>query len=77
MSTSVVSIRLPEDLKNRLDALSATTGRPAAFYLREALEEHITELEYTYQLQAEAEAIRRGELTTISHQDLKTEFGLD
>ena len=77
MSTSVVSIRLPEDLKNRLDALSATTGRPAAFYLREALEEHITELEYTYQLQTEAEAIRRGELATISHQNLKTELGLD
>jgi len=74
MSTSVVSIRLDAATKDRLDALSATTGRPAAFYVREALLEHLDELEYAYQLRGEAEAIRRGEVETISSADLAAEL---
>lgn len=74
MSTSVVSVRLDAATKERLDALSATTGRPAAFYIRAALSEHLDELEYAYQLRAEAEAIRRGEITTISSEELANEL---
>ncbi len=74
MSTAVVSIRLDAELKSRLDALSAATGRPAAFYVREALVGHLDELEYAYQLKSEAEAIRRGEIETVSSADLATEL---
>lgn len=74
MSTSVVSIRVDADVKDRLDALSASTGRSAAYYVREALLEHLDELEYAYQLRGEAEAIRRGELETISSDDLAAEL---
>jgi len=74
MSTSVVSIRLDAETKQRLDALSATTGRPAAFYVREALAEHLDELEYAYQLRGEVEAIRRGEVETVSSADLAAEL---
>lgn len=74
MSTSVVSIRLETDLKERLDALSAATGRPAAYYVREALNQHLQELEYAYQLRGEVEAIRRGDLRTISADDLAAEL---
>jgi RHH-type rel operon transcriptional repressor/antitoxin RelB len=76
MSTAMVSVRLQGDLKDRLDVLASTTGRPASYYLREPLEQHITELEYAYALRAEVEAARRGETQTISHADLKTELGL-
>lgn len=48
MSTAVVSVRLDAALKARLDSLSASTGRPAAFYVREAVEAHLDELEYGY-----------------------------
>lgn len=74
MSTAVVSIRVDADVKDRLDALSASTGRPAAYYVREALLKHLDELEYAYQLRSEAEAIRRGELETISSDDLAAEL---
>lgn len=74
MSTAVMSIRVDVNVKDRLDALSASTGRPAAYYVREALLEHLDELEYAYQLRGEAEAIRRGELETISSDDLATEL---
>lgn len=73
MSTAVVSIRIDAEIKRRLDALSASTGRPAAYYVREALLHHLEELEYAYQLRSEAEAIRRGELETISSAALEAE----
>lgn len=76
MATGVVSVRLPDDLKRRLDALSASTGRPAAFYVREALSEHIDDLEHAYALRAEAEAARRGDLPTASLDEVLGELGL-
>lgn len=76
MSTGVLSVRLPDDIKTRLDALAASTGRSAAFYVREAVAEHLGELEYAYTLQAEAEAARRGEIPTYSLDEVARELGL-
>ena len=77
MSTGVLSVRLPEELKARLDALAKSTGRPAAFYVREAVAEHLDEIEYAYALRAEAEAVRRGELPTRSLDGVARELGFD
>lgn len=77
MSTSVLSIRLPDDVKNRLDALSASTGRPAAFYVREAVLEHLDEVEWAYSLAAHAEAIRNGTEETRSFDEVARGLGLD
>lgn len=65
MSTDVVSVRLPDDLKGRLDALSASTGRSAAYYVREALSEHLGDLEWAYGVAARAEAVRAGVRETV------------
>jgi RHH-type transcriptional regulator, rel operon repressor / antitoxin RelB len=77
MSTGVLSVRLPDELKARLDALSASTGRTAAFYVREAIAQHLADLECAYTLQAEAEAVRRGEIKTRSLTEISAELGLD
>ncbi|AMD87611.1 type II toxin-antitoxin system RelB family antitoxin [Actinomyces radicidentis] len=74
MSTAVLSVRVDSEIKERLDALSSSTNRPAAFYVREALAEHLDDLEYAYSLQREAEAARRGDLETVSAEDLATEL---
>lgn len=74
MSTSVMSVRLDSAIKDRLDALSTSTGRSAAYYVREALIEHLDNLEYAYQLRREAEGIRLGEVKTISSADLAAEL---
>jgi RHH-type rel operon transcriptional repressor/antitoxin RelB len=42
------SIRLPDDLDARLERLSSKTGRTKSFYIREAIEEHIGDLEDFY-----------------------------
>lgn len=77
MSTGVLSVRLPDDLKDRLDRLSDSTGRPAAYYIREALAEHLDELEYAYTLRAEIEANRRGEIASRTLDEVSAELGLD
>lgn len=77
MSTAVLSVRLPEELKRRLDDLGSRTGRSATFYVREAVESYIDDLEYAYALRAEAEAARRGELKTRRLDEIAAELGLD
>jgi RHH-type transcriptional regulator, rel operon repressor / antitoxin RelB len=77
MSTGVLSVRLPDEMKARLDVLSASTGRTAAFYVREAVAQHLTELEYAYTLRAEAEAVRRGDIRTRSLTEISADLGLD
>ena len=77
MSTDVLSVRIPTDLKRRLDALSASTGRPQAFYVREAVTEHIDALEWAYGVAAEAESVRNGQIRTRPLDELATELGFD
>ncbi|MEO8741393.1 MAG: TraY domain-containing protein [Casimicrobiaceae bacterium] len=42
------SIRLPDELEARLEKLALKTGRTKTFYIREAIEEHIADLEDFY-----------------------------
>ncbi len=41
----MLALRLPPDLERRLDALAKRTGRSKSFYAREAIVEHIDDLE--------------------------------
>ena len=53
------------------------TGRPTTFYVREAIESYIDDLEYAYALRAEAEAVRRGEIKTRRLDEIAAALGLD
>ena len=44
----VLAVRLSEDMEQRLDQLAKLTGRPKSYYVREALETHLEEIEDTY-----------------------------
>jgi len=44
----MLAIRLKPDLEERLDALARKTGRTKAFYAREAIEEHLEDIEDYY-----------------------------
>jgi RHH-type rel operon transcriptional repressor/antitoxin RelB len=44
----MVAIRLPDVLENRIDQLAKVTGRTKSFYVREALENAIDDLEDRY-----------------------------
>lgn len=44
----MLAIRLPEDIENRLAALAAKTGRTKTFYVKEAILEHLDDMEDKY-----------------------------
>jgi RHH-type transcriptional regulator, rel operon repressor / antitoxin RelB len=44
----MLAIRLPEDIENRLASLAAKTGRTKTFYAKEAILEHLDDIEDKY-----------------------------
>jgi RHH-type rel operon transcriptional repressor/antitoxin RelB len=44
----MLAIRLPEDIENRLASLAAKTGRTKSFYAKEAIMEHLDDIEDKY-----------------------------
>lgn len=44
----MLAIRLPEDIENRLKALADETGRTKTFYAKEAILEHLADMEDKY-----------------------------
>jgi len=44
----MLAIRLPEDIESRLNDLASKTGRTKTFYAKEAILEHIDEIEDKY-----------------------------
>jgi RHH-type rel operon transcriptional repressor/antitoxin RelB len=48
----MLALRLPADIEERLDALARRTGRSKSFYAREAILEHLEDLEDRYLAEA-------------------------
>jgi RHH-type rel operon transcriptional repressor/antitoxin RelB len=44
----MLAVRIPNEVETRLNKLASLTGRPKSFYVREALEAHLDEIEDTY-----------------------------
>ena len=70
------SIRLPEETERRLDALAKATGRSKAFYIREAILEHLDDLEDAYLAEKVLDRIRSGEERTVSLEEIEQRLGL-
>jgi len=71
----MLALRLPDDIEKRLDNLSKRTGRSKSFYAREAIIEHLEDLEDIYLAEKEVQKIRRG-ARTHSLEDVMKEYGL-
>lgn len=72
----MLALRLPPELEARLDALAKATGRTKSFYAREAILEHITELEDIYLAEQRLEDIRAGRADTTSLDHVMKRHGL-
>jgi RHH-type rel operon transcriptional repressor/antitoxin RelB len=44
----MLAVRLPADIEKRLEAIAKATGRTKTFYVREAIIEHLDDLEDLY-----------------------------
>ena len=71
------SIRLPEEIESRLDALAQKTGRTKAFYIREMILNQIEDMEDYYLAAQVSERIRKGQEKTYSDQEVRRDLGLD
>jgi RHH-type rel operon transcriptional repressor/antitoxin RelB len=71
-----LSIRLPDEINERLDFLARQTGRTKAFYIREALAEMIDDLEDYYLAADILERIRKGKESTHSATEVRKDLGL-
>ncbi|WP_159586413.1 type II toxin-antitoxin system RelB family antitoxin [Chelativorans xinjiangense] len=68
------AVRLPDETYERLRALSERTGRTAAYYIREAIEQHIEDMEDIYLAEQALERLRRGESRIASAEEFWREL---
>ena len=59
------SIRLPQEVEHRLEVLSQQTGRSKSFYVKEAILEHLDNLEDIYVAERRLEDIRAGRTSPV------------
>lgn len=70
------SIRLAEDIEQRLDTLAARTGRTKAYYLRELIEKGLEDLEDYYLAAATMERVRKSEEHVFTLDEVERDLGL-
>jgi RHH-type rel operon transcriptional repressor/antitoxin RelB len=73
---TAVSLRLPEDLKIRLEKLSKLTGRSKTYYMVEAISEKIEDLEDLYLAEQRTLALRAGRSRTYTLDEVEKRLGL-
>jgi RHH-type transcriptional regulator, rel operon repressor / antitoxin RelB len=72
----MLSVRLGEELEQRLEALAKATGRSKTYYVREALIQKLEDMEDLYMAEAVMERIASGEEKTTPLADVERELGL-
>lgn len=72
-----VSIRLDPEIEQRLNHLSAQTGRAKSYYLRELIENGLDDLEDFYLADAAMERVRKGQEAILEASEVRQSLGLD
>ena len=72
----MLALRLPEDIETRLDKLAKATGRTKSFYAREAILEHLADMEALYLAEKRLTKIRTGKSKTHRLSAVEQELGL-
>ena len=71
-----VSIKLDKNIEDRLHYLSKETGRTISFYVREAIQSKLEDLEDIYLAEKALEDIRAGRSSVITWNEIKRENNL-
>jgi RHH-type rel operon transcriptional repressor/antitoxin RelB len=72
----MLAIRLPKEIEARLDILAKRTGRSKTFYAREAILEHLDDLEDLYLAEQVVQRLRSDDETTSTLDDVEARLGL-
>jgi len=71
------AINLPEEIEDRLDQLAKRTGRSKTFYAREAILEHLDNLEDIYLAEQVLQRIQSGEEKTSTLDEVGARLDLE
>ncbi len=74
---TMLAIRLPSEIEQRLSHLAEVTGRTKTFYAREAILAHLEDLEDYYLAERVMERVRKGEERLFSLDEVERELGLE
>ena len=77
MDEKMLAIRLPAEVETRLEALAQATGRTKTFYAREAILEHLDNLEDLYLAEQRLTDLRAGKSQAVSLEDVMKRYGLE
>jgi RHH-type transcriptional regulator, rel operon repressor / antitoxin RelB len=72
----MLAIRLPQSIEKRLEKLARRTGRTKTFYARQAILEHLQDMEDMYLAEGVLDGIRSGEERSIPPKDVMKRHGL-
>ena len=72
----MLSLKLPADVESRLDRLAKATGRSKSFFAREAIEEHLDDLEDLYLAERRLSDLETGKSRTYTLEEVERELGL-
>ncbi len=72
----MLALRLPEDIESRLDKFAKATGRTKSFYAREAILEHLSDLEDLYLAEKRLAKVRTGKSKTYTLNAVEQALGL-
>jgi RHH-type transcriptional regulator, rel operon repressor / antitoxin RelB len=73
----MLAIRLPQSVEKRLEKLARRTGRTKSFYAREAILQHLEDLEDLYLAERALERIRNGEDDAIPLEEVMKRHGME
>lgn len=74
---TMIAIRVPDEIEARLNALAKATGRTKTFYVREAIVEHLADLEDLYLAEQRLIELRAGREGRHALADVERELGLE
>ena len=70
------AVRLPDETYERLKALAEKTGRTATFYIREAIDQHLEDLEDLYLAEKNLARVKEGKEQTYSLDEVEQDLDL-
>jgi RHH-type rel operon transcriptional repressor/antitoxin RelB len=73
----MLAIRLPQSIERRLEKLAKRTGRTKSYYAREAILQHIEDLEDLYLAERALDRIRNDDEATIPLEDVLKRHGME
>jgi RHH-type transcriptional regulator, rel operon repressor / antitoxin RelB len=73
----MLAVRLPQSIEKRLEKLARRTGRTKSYYVREAILQHLEDLEDMYLAERTLERIRNDEQPTIPLEDAIRRHGME